>query len=92
MQAIITKDIGPTLYRGSRIKATCARGTITVPFDYDLDTMQANHVAAAQALVNKFLQEDFDIRGQLRSDNTWNRPRAAGAAYNGTYAHVFINI
>lgn len=90
MQAIITKHIGATNTHGSRIKATCDRGTITVPVDYDLDSRAANHVAAAQALVNKFLQEDFDIRGELRSDNPWNRPRAAGAAYNGTYAHVFI--
>lgn len=36
-RAIIkTKFIGPTNYRGARIKATCQAGSITIPYSYDL--------------------------------------------------------
>lgn len=58
--AIETKYLGPTNYRGSRIKAT-ARDTfycderpksVTVPLDYALDT-DANHERAALALLPK---------------------------------------
>lgn len=51
-QAITTKSIGPTNYRGQRVKATAAAGNITVHWDYELDT-DANHAAAAIALANK---------------------------------------
>lgn len=33
MQAIITKYLPPTQSRGSRIKASCQSGSITVPYD-----------------------------------------------------------
>jgi hypothetical protein len=58
--AIETKYLGPTNYRGSRIKAT-ARDTfssderpksVTVSMDYALDT-DANHERAAMALLPK---------------------------------------
>ena len=90
MQAILTKYIGATNYRGSRIKATCDRGTLTVPFDYALDT-GANHIAAAQALVNRFVKEDQLERSEPPRLNPWNRDRAVGQLPNGSRAHVFIN-
>ena len=52
MQAIITKYLGPTNTRGSRIKATAWAGSVTVSYDYSLDTV-GNHKAAAQALCDK---------------------------------------
>ncbi len=52
-QAIITKYLGPTNTRGTRIKATAAAGTVTVNWDYSLG-MDANHAQAAKALVDKF--------------------------------------
>lgn len=53
MQAIITKYLGPTNHRGSRIKATAYAGSVTVPFDYSLDTVE-RHRAAAMALAAKY--------------------------------------
>jgi hypothetical protein len=51
MQAIVTKYIGPTNFRGSRIKATAAAGSITIPYEAALNPTQ-NHDAAALALAN----------------------------------------
>lgn len=52
-QAITTKYIGPTNYRGSRIKAKAAAGSVTVHYDCSLNT-DDNHAAAAKALAEKF--------------------------------------
>lgn len=52
-QAIVTKYIGPSNTKGSRIKATAAAGSITVHLDHALNIEQ-NHAAAAQALANRF--------------------------------------
>lgn len=51
-QAIVTKFIGPTDHRGSRVKATAAAGSITVNWSYNLNTDQ-NHTHAARKLVEK---------------------------------------
>lgn len=52
MQAITTKFIGPTNFRGSRIKAKCQAASITVSWDDALGT-DDNHDKAAQALASK---------------------------------------
>ena len=52
-QAITTRYLGQTNYRGSRIKAIAAAGSITVEYDPALNT-DANHARAAEALANKF--------------------------------------
>jgi hypothetical protein len=52
MQAIITKYLPATNSRGSRIKATCAAGSITISYPYELSG-QAVHRKAAEALVAK---------------------------------------
>jgi len=52
-QAIITKYIGPTNYRGSRVKATSGSGLyITIEWDDALSGEQ-NHKCAADALMTK---------------------------------------
>jgi hypothetical protein len=51
-QAIETKYIKATNTRGSRIKATAWGGSITIGYDYALDTDGA-HKAAADALIAK---------------------------------------
>lgn len=51
-QAIVTKYLGPTDSRGSRVKATADAGSITVPWDDRLD-VNANHDRAAVALAKK---------------------------------------
>ena len=53
MQAIITRYLGPTNYRGSRIKARCDAGTITVPYDYAAHSGEGVHRIAAEALRDK---------------------------------------
>lgn len=49
MQAIQTKYIGPTNFRGSRVKASCAAGSITLGWLSELDT-DGNHRHAAETL------------------------------------------
>jgi hypothetical protein len=90
MQAIITTYKPATNTRGSRILARCTRGSISAPYDYDLDS-GFNHIAAAQALVNRFVKEDQLTRSEPPRLNPWNRPRAVGQLPNGSRAHVFIN-
>jgi hypothetical protein len=90
MQAIITTYKPATNAHGSRILARCTRGSITVPYDHELDTEQ-NHIAAAQALVNRFIKEDQLTRSEHPIDNPWNRERAVGQLPSGSYAHVFVN-
>jgi len=51
-QAISTKYLGPTDHRGSRIKATCEAGSLTLPYDYALNTAN-NHAAVGVALARK---------------------------------------
>lgn len=52
MQAILTKYLSATNSRGSRIKATCAAGSVTIDYPHELSGM-ACHAAAAKALVEK---------------------------------------
>ena len=53
MKAIRTKYFGPTLIKGSRVKADDGEGnTLTVPWNYDLDS-GANHRVAAMLLCDK---------------------------------------
>lgn len=53
MKAIITKYLGPTTYRGSRVKATDEDGnSITVSWRCEFDT-DANHDRAVIALCEK---------------------------------------
>lgn len=52
-QAIVVKFIGPTNTRGSRYKATCQAGSVTVRAD-DRLSIEGNAEAACLALVFKF--------------------------------------
>ncbi len=52
MKAIITKYIGPTNIKCSRIKATAEHHSVTISYDYDFDTEGA-HKKAAEALKAK---------------------------------------
>jgi hypothetical protein len=72
-QAIETKFLGPTNFRGSRVKASCQVGSITIGWDDALDPSD-NHRAAARALVEKFgwTGEHFpsDWCGGVKADGT----------------------
>ncbi len=52
-QAIVTKYIGPSNMRGSRIKAKAAAGSITIHYDDSLNSEKA-HAKAAEALARKY--------------------------------------
>jgi hypothetical protein len=60
MQAITTKYIGPSNVRGSRVKAQCQAGSITLEWDDSLNS-ERNHETAAKALAAK-----LDWRGKWR--------------------------
>jgi hypothetical protein len=86
MQAITTKYLPATNVRGSRIKATCERGSITISYPHELSG-EAVHIAAADALVAKFVREDWAQYGDER--NPWEGARVCGGIVGGAYAHVF---
>jgi hypothetical protein len=90
MQAIITTYKPATNTRGSHILARCTRGSISAPYDHELDS-GFNHIAAAQALVNRFVKEDQLTRSEPPRLNPWNRPRAVGQLPSFLYVHVFVN-
>ena len=77
MQAIITKYLGCTDKLGSRVKAICEAGRLTMPWDDSLN-IEENHHAAAVALAHK-LGWDTEFYGDLIS---------GGMAGSG-YCHVF---
>ena len=52
MQAIVVKYLGPTQARGSRFKASCLAGNVTLPIDNAM-SLEANAALAAAALCNK---------------------------------------
>ena len=54
MQAIQVKYLPTTNTKGSRLKAFCDRGSITIPFPYTND----DGAEAVKALVNKFIAQD----------------------------------
>lgn len=86
MQAIETKYIPATNYRGSRIKASCERGSITVSYDCALNSEEA-HIAAVKALVAKFVKEDEKRYGT--NNNPWSKPFVTGGLKK-TYVHVYL--
>ena len=89
MQSIQTKFLSATDSNGSRIKAKCARGSITIPFPHEL-TGDAIHRAAVLALVTRFLNED-QAKGTPRETNFWNRAFVSGSLPDGSMAHVFLS-
>jgi len=51
-QAIVTKFFGPSNVRGSRVKAMCDAGSLTLSWDHSLG-VEGNHRRAAEALRDK---------------------------------------
>ena len=73
LQAIQTKCLCPTNFRGAHIKAIAAAGTITVPWDYELD-MDENHHNAARVFAVKF---------------GWKGELSGGVLKDGSYVWVY---
>lgn len=78
MQAIQTRYFGPGNVRGSRIKATCSAGSLTLSYDDSL-SVEKNHETAAIALIAKL--EWQDIVNELHG----------GQLKNGDYVWVMTN-
>lgn len=72
-QAIITKYIGPTNYRGSRVKATCAAKSVTLPWIDSLNSDE-NHELAARELADSlgWVFPDYELVGGGMPDNRGN--------------------
>lgn len=87
MQAIITKFICPTNTRGSRYKASCERGSLTVDSDHALNADE-NHRAACDALCAKFDVEDVAKYGSAAAH--WSAPKASGQIPTGEHVFCFI--
>ena len=91
MQAILTKFIPATNFKGSRLKASCERGSVTISYPDELSMGEKCHRAAAYALIFKFKAEDFNHYGKkvFTKNYSWNRPFVSGGLPDGTWAHVF---
>lgn len=76
-QAIITKFLGPTNYKGARVKAyaSSARPSVTIPWDHAWSSEQ-NHTFAARILAERL---------------GWTGTLQAGVISAGSVAHVFID-
>jgi len=90
MQAIITKIIPATNTKPTRIKAFCARGSITIGYPHEFSGDAVHHHAATR-LCAKFYEEDKKQNGTPLNKNPWGRHRVIGQLPNGDYAHVFID-
>lgn len=90
MQAIQTKYLPATNTRGSRIKATCERGSITIDYPHDLSGDEV-HREAVRHLIARFLREDEEGENPCPAfRNPWFRDFATGCLPDGTYAHVLL--
>jgi len=93
MQSIVTKYLCPTNFKGARIRATCARGSITVSYPHELSG-DACHVFAANALVAKFVKEDASATNRRYvtppNENPWNAPRVCGELPSRERCHTFL--
>jgi hypothetical protein len=78
-QAIVTKYLGPTDRRGSRVKASCEAGTITLVWD-DALSSSGNHEAVACALAVK-LTWAIDLAHFRRKYAAGGLPSGAGNVF-----------
>lgn len=89
MQAIQTKYLPATDRRGSRIKATCERGSIIIDYPHDLSGDEV-HREAVRQLIEKFVEEDRVNYKSHPAWNPWRREFATGCLPDGTFAHVLL--
>ena len=87
MQAILTRYLPPTATRSARIKATCDRGSLTLPAEF---SSEQAHIQLVTLLIGRFCGEDEKTYGTKPCQNPWNGRRAVGCLSNGSYVHVFI--
>ena len=91
MQAIVTKYLGATNSRPSRIKATCDAGSLTIPYDYEGSNYDMHKRACdalrlklAKSIAKKHPGEDWRKSG-------WLKPMVGGGLPgNAGWAFVFV--
>ena len=76
MQAIMVKFLSPTNTKGSRIKAICQGGSVTLSRNNDIDNDGDQAMRAAYALCDKL---------------GWGGELAGGCVKGGEWAFVFTN-
>lgn len=90
MQAIQTRYFGPTNTLGSRIKASCERGSLTIPYPHELSGDEV-HREAVRQLLSRFIREDSEGENPCPpSSNPWKREFVTGTLPDGTLAHVLL--
>ena len=80
MQAITTKYLFATNSKGSRIKATCDAGSITIPYPHELSGMDV-HAKAAMELCRK-----LGWTSMHGYDGDW----VGGYTHGDSYAFVYV--
>ena len=76
MQAIRTRYVAPTSYKGAKIAATCAAGSKSIPWN-DALSNEENHNAARKALCAKL---------------EWSGEMVSGTFTDGCMYHVFTGV
>ncbi len=87
MQAIQTKYICPTNFRGSRIRAKCEAMTIFLTWDDALNA-EENHRLACNTLCARMDAHNVERYGHKASQ--WTAPKIAGTLPDGSMVHVFL--
>jgi hypothetical protein len=90
MQSIETKYLPCTNTRGSRIKAECVAGNITIPYPH-AENIDGAHILAAKELCRKLAERNVKEYGGKLEDEPWLRPFVTGTIKNGNFVHVFIS-
>jgi hypothetical protein len=86
-QAIVTRYVGPTNTKPSRIKATCDRGSVTISMPIEESGADA-HAVAVRALLAKFQRED----GADRSWPSFERWVCGGMPQASKDAYVWVQL
>lgn len=83
MQSIQTKFIGPTNTKGSRVRATCWLGGVTLGWNHALNQKE-NHLEALQAMCDK-------MNDSREGDLKWGIV-ATGESVDGKGCTAIINL
>lgn len=88
MQAIHTRFLPPTNFRGERIVAQCQAMRLVVSYPYELNQDDA-HRNAAKQLCQAMHKKCAELYGEKPENSPWLRPFVTGQIADGSYVHVF---
>ena len=86
-QAIVTRYVGPTNTKPSRIRASCDRASITISMPYEHSGADS-HAVAVRALLAKFAEED----GAESSWPSFDRWVCGGMPQSSKDAYVWVQL